>query len=101
VAKGATAEGARVLALSGSGRFRGGFSPQTSSAAAADQSASAALVNVRTGARHPLPGRRVLIGRDDSCDVVVLGNSVSRRHASIMPVAGGSCSATRARTARW
>ena len=88
VAKGATAEGARVLALSGSGRFRGGFSPQTSSAGAVDQSA-AALVNVRTGARHPLPGRRVLIGRDDSCDVVVLGNSVSRRHASIMPVAGG------------
>jgi pSer/pThr/pTyr-binding forkhead associated (FHA) protein len=88
-AKAATAEGARVLPLSGSGRFRGGFSPQTSSAAAVDQNASAALVNVRTGARHPLPGRRVLIGRDDSCDVVVLGNSVSRRHASIMPVAGG------------
>jgi pSer/pThr/pTyr-binding forkhead associated (FHA) protein len=29
------------------------------------------------------------IGRDDSCDVVVHGNSISRRHASIAPVAGG------------
>jgi len=83
-----TPEGARVLPLSGSGRFRGGVSAPASSAET-EKSASAALVNARTGARHPLPARRVLIGRDDTCDVIVRGNSVSRRHASIMPVAGG------------
>ena len=85
----ATAEGGRVLPLSVSGRFRGGVAAQTSGAADVDRAESAALVNVRTGARHPLPPRRVLIGRDDTCDVVVRGNSVSRRHASIVPVAGG------------
>lgn len=58
-------------------------------AAHADQATRAALVIPRTGARHPLPTRRVYIGRDDSCDVIVRGNSVSRRHASIAPVAGG------------
>ncbi len=49
----------------------------------------AALVEVRTGARHPLPMRRISIGRDDSCEVIVRGNAVSRRHATIAPVAGG------------
>ena len=49
----------------------------------------AALVISRTATRHPLPARRIYIGRDDSCDVVVQGSSVSRRHASIAPVAGG------------
>ena len=85
----ATTEGARVLPLGASGRFRRGMSAQTSSPADVDQAAGAALVNARTGVRHPLPARRILIGRDDSCDVVVRGNSVSRRHASIVPVAGG------------
>jgi pSer/pThr/pTyr-binding forkhead associated (FHA) protein len=55
----------------------------------ANQATGAALVIPRTGARHPLPARRIYIGRDDSCDVIVRGNSVSRRHASIAPVAGG------------
>ena len=54
-----------------------------------DQTTSAALVMTGTGARHALPARRIYIGRDDSCDVIVRGNSVSRRHASIAPVAGG------------
>jgi pSer/pThr/pTyr-binding forkhead associated (FHA) protein len=49
----------------------------------------AALVDVRSGVRYPIPARRMFIGRDDSCDVIVQGNSVSRRHASIAPVAGG------------
>ena len=53
------------------------------------QVTDAALVDVRTGERHPLPMRRMFIGRDDTCDVIVRGNSVSRRHASIAPVAGG------------
>jgi pSer/pThr/pTyr-binding forkhead associated (FHA) protein len=55
----------------------------------AEQATGATLVMSRTGARHPIPARRIYIGRDDSCDVVVRGNSVSRRHASIAPVAGG------------
>lgn len=81
-----TAEGARVLSLSATGRSRAAQAPNASRA---DPMTGAALVDVRTGARHPLAGRRVLIGRDDSCDVVVRGNSVSRRHASIAPVVGG------------
>jgi pSer/pThr/pTyr-binding forkhead associated (FHA) protein len=55
----------------------------------AKQTSSAALVVVRTGARHPLAARRIYIGRDESCEVIVRGNSVSRRHASIAPVNGG------------
>ena len=84
----ATTEGARVLTLSGitRGRMGGG---QRSSEPAGEQAPNAALVDVGTGARHPLPARRILIGRDDSCDVIVRGNSVSRRHASISPVNGG------------
>lgn len=85
----ATTEGARVLALTGTGRLRTGASAQTPRVASADPVASGALVNVRSGTRHPLPRGRLLIGRDDSCDVVVRGSSVSRRHASIVPVAGG------------
>jgi pSer/pThr/pTyr-binding forkhead associated (FHA) protein len=54
-----------------------------------DRTMDAALVEVRSGMRHPLPMRRISIGRDDSCDVIVRGNSVSRRHATIAPVAGG------------
>jgi pSer/pThr/pTyr-binding forkhead associated (FHA) protein len=51
--------------------------------------AGAALIVSRSGVRHPLPERRIHIGRDDTCDVVVHGSSVSRRHASIAPVVGG------------
>ncbi|HEU4722336.1 MAG TPA: FHA domain-containing protein, partial [Gemmatimonadaceae bacterium] len=82
-----TTEGARVLTLSGSGRSRLGAT--TPNDARTDPLSGAALVDVRSGARHPLAGRRILIGRDESCDVVVRGNSVSRRHASIAPVVGG------------
>ena len=49
----------------------------------------AKLVNVRTGEGFPLTGRRVSIGRDLDCDVVLPDNGVSRRHASIAPVPGG------------
>jgi pSer/pThr/pTyr-binding forkhead associated (FHA) protein len=54
-----------------------------------DQITDAALVDVRSGKRHPLTARRIYIGRDESCEVVVQGNNVSRRHASVVPVAGG------------
>ena len=49
----------------------------------------AALVNVSTGARFVLTEHRIVIGRDEGCDIVVKGNGVSRRHASITAVAGG------------
>lgn len=55
----------------------------------ANDTTSAALIVVRSGTRHPLPARRIYIGRDDACEVVVRGNCVSRRHASIAPVNGG------------
>ena len=91
---GAMTESGRVLSLSGPGgaRVSGGprfLSSGACGAPAADRATDAALVDVRSGARHPLPARRIAIGRDDSCDVIVRGNSVSRRHATIAPVAGG------------
>ena len=67
----------------------GGAAAQAPRQSNAEQTTGAALVMTGTGARHALPARRIYIGRDDSCDVIVRGNSVSRRHASIAPVAGG------------
>ena len=49
----------------------------------------AKLTNLRTGQEYPLPNRRVVIGRDTDCDVVVPDKGVSRRHASITAVPGG------------
>lgn len=59
------------------------------SAGAATENAAARLVNVRTGAALRLTGRRVVIGRDEACDLVLADMGVSRRHASISPVRGG------------
>ncbi len=58
-------------------------------AKAAAEIAAARLVNVRTGAALRLTGRRVVIGRDEACDLVLADMGVSRRHASISPVRGG------------
>lgn len=49
----------------------------------------ARLVNLRSGKRYLLPERKIVIGRDESCDLVVHGDGVSRRHASVMPAPGG------------
>ena len=62
---------------------------ESSSGRAEDRVPRATLVVSRSGVRHALPERRINIGRDDACDVVVRGSSVSRRHASIAPVVGG------------
>ena len=51
---------------------------------------SARLLNVKTGEPFPLPTtRKVVVGRDDKCDLVLPDEGVSRRHASISPVPGG------------
>ena len=86
---GATGTGARVLSLSVTGKSGTMYAVEAESAPGTEPLADAALVDVRSGARHPLPARRIYIGRDESCDVIVRGNSISRRHASIAPVAGG------------
>lgn len=83
---GATTDAARPLALV-SPRPQIGVEPIQPSGAS--HATTAALIVVRSGIRHPLPARRIYIGRDDGCEVVVRGNSVSRRHASIAPVNGG------------
>lgn len=49
----------------------------------------AKLVNVKSGVSFELTGRRVSVGRDLDCDIVLPDNGVSRRHASIAPVPGG------------
>ena len=49
----------------------------------------ARLLNVSTGAAFALTDRRVVIGRDDACDLFVTGTGISRRHASVSPVSGG------------
>jgi pSer/pThr/pTyr-binding forkhead associated (FHA) protein len=49
----------------------------------------ARLVVLKTGATFSLPARKMVIGRDTECDVVIPDVGVSRRHASIMPVPGG------------
>jgi pSer/pThr/pTyr-binding forkhead associated (FHA) protein len=56
----------------------------------AQSTISARLLNVKTGEPFPLPTtRRVVVGRDEKCDLVLPGDGVSRRHASISPVPGG------------
>jgi pSer/pThr/pTyr-binding forkhead associated (FHA) protein len=54
-----------------------------------DTPATARLVNVRTGASIALGKERIVVGRDESCDFVVPGMGVSRRHFSVAPVHGG------------
>jgi len=90
-AAGAATEASRVPALNGSvtGSARPNVPAWATRSADAERTTDAALVEVKSGMRHPLPMRRISIGRDDSCDVIVRGNSVSRRHATIAPVAGG------------
>ena len=49
----------------------------------------ARLVNVRTGNGIDLGDWRILVGRDEACEMVLPGMGVSRRHCSITPVQGG------------
>lgn len=53
------------------------------------QFGKARIVNVGTGETIELADSRVVVGRDDGCDLVLAGMDVSRRHCSITPVQGG------------
>lgn len=53
------------------------------------QAGQARLVNVLTGSAVDLGASRVVVGRDEACDVVVSGMGASRRHCSITPVQDG------------
>jgi pSer/pThr/pTyr-binding forkhead associated (FHA) protein len=50
---------------------------------------TARVVNVRTGDAIDLGNTRVVVGRGETCDLIVPGMDVSRRHCSITPVQGG------------
>ncbi len=41
------------------------------------------LKGSKPGERVPLNGDRIVLGRDPSCDIVIAGNAVSRKHARI------------------
>jgi pSer/pThr/pTyr-binding forkhead associated (FHA) protein len=47
------------------------------------------IVNTRTGDAIALGDQRVVVGRDEACDLVVAGMGVSRRHFTVTPVQGG------------
>lgn len=49
----------------------------------------ARIVKVRTGEAIELGNARVVVGRDSTCDFVVTGTGVSRRHFSVTAVQGG------------
>lgn len=51
--------------------------------------AAAQLLHLSTGRIFTLPGRKVVIGRDDACDLRLDGEGVSRRHCAIAPLPGG------------
>ena len=51
--------------------------------------ARARIVKVRTGESIELGNHRVIVGRDATCDFLVSGPGVSRRHFSVAPVQGG------------
>jgi pSer/pThr/pTyr-binding forkhead associated (FHA) protein len=51
--------------------------------------AAAQLLHLSTGRIFTLPGRKIVIGRDDACDLQLDGEGVSRRHCAIAPVPGG------------
>ncbi len=47
------------------------------------------LVSLTDGREYSITGQSLVLGRDASCDVVVSGKNVSRRHAEIMPTPKG------------
>lgn len=63
--------------------------PQPAPEEAAAVAGQARIVNTRTGDTVDLGENRVVVGRDETCDLVLSGMGVSRRHFSITPVQGG------------
>ena len=53
------------------------------------QAVRARIINAQTAGVLELHGGRVVVGRDETCNLVLSGMGVSRRHFSITPVEGG------------
>ena len=49
----------------------------------------AQLLHLSSGRVFTLPNRKIVVGRDDACDLRLDGEGVSRRHCAIAPVPGG------------
>jgi pSer/pThr/pTyr-binding forkhead associated (FHA) protein len=69
------------------GEFRS--APQPATLDAPVHASTTRIVNVRTGDAIDLGNERIVVGRDEACDLVVPGMGVSRRHFSVAPVQGG------------
>src|SRR4029078_12255146 len=67
-----------------------GDSPvRTAAATTLESTVRARIIKVSTGEAIDLGNYRVVVGRDASCDFVISGMGVSRRHFSVTPVQGG------------
>ncbi|HXT16542.1 MAG TPA: FHA domain-containing protein [Gemmatimonadaceae bacterium] len=75
------------LATSGEWMLHGRYTAPA--AAPAKPATRARIVNARTGDTIDLEHHRVVVGRDETCDFVVPGMRVSRRHFSVSPVQDG------------
>jgi pSer/pThr/pTyr-binding forkhead associated (FHA) protein len=83
--------GAIAITSSGAGS-REAWSPveaSVNSDSAATAVLHARILNVQSGETIELGNGRLVVGRDDSCDLIVSGMRVSRRHCSIAPVQDG------------
>lgn len=74
---------------SDSGEWRAAGGRTSMPLTATGQAGQARIVKVSTGEAIELGNYRVVVGRDESCDFVVAGMGVSRRHFSVTPVQGG------------
>lgn len=62
---------------------------RTAAATTLESTVRARIIKVSTGEAIDLGNFRVVVGRDASCDFVISGMGVSRRHFSVTPVQGG------------
>ena len=80
---------AMVTSASNGGEPEGNLVRTASASTTLEATVRARIVKLRTGEAIDLGNFRVVVGRDASCDFVVSGMGVSRRHFSITPVQGG------------
>ena len=79
---------AMVQSASNSGEHESPIRPAPA-ATTVEATVRARILNVTSGDAIELGNYKVVVGRDASCDFVVSGMGVSRRHFSISPVQGG------------